>query len=330
MKYKDVILPVNTDIGFHLRCYRKFTALSQFQREKQPESLPETQEGNEASAKKLTRADMSFATASTSTGIFPKVCLFCNKGVIRLRWIRRYLSSASTTDLEQNIIRYATLINDEHMLLRIRDIGFVAKEVHYHRICRTKYQTKALSILETDEKSLGIEEEHTSDWQQSRNTHSKAFEVVCDFVKRSISEEKEVHFMKELKQLYQAALCDIGGVAFDNVDINSSRLSSRLSKVFGEKIKIDDGNRKKGNIIYCASTSIPGTLRNDAIDENKNHCKIRDAALMLRRVIMEAPSERLLGILKLRDIYDGEGDVPDVLLDFFSYDTGFQQTAWKY
>ena len=40
---------------------------------------------------------------------------------------------------------------------------------------------------------------------------------------------------------------------------------------------------------------------------------------MLRKVIMEAPSKRLPETLKLRDIYDGEVDVPDVLHDFFSY-----------
>ena len=59
-----------------------------------------------------------------------------------LKGTRRHLSSARTNELENNIKMYAHLLADEEMLLNIRNIGFVEKEVHYHAICRSRYQRK--------------------------------------------------------------------------------------------------------------------------------------------------------------------------------------------
>ena len=51
-------------------------------------------------------------------------------------------------------------------------------------------------------------------------------------------------------------------------------------------------------------------------EELKAHSKIRDAAFMLRRAIMEAPRKRLPDDLQLKDILDGEVDVPNVVHHF--------------
>ena len=105
------------------------------------------------------------------------------------------------------------LLNDEEMPTRIQDVGFVAKEVHYHCICRSRYQRKSEAALASDMKILGTNDDNRSSWHHSRDTHFEVFEVVCDFVEKSIIEKEEVH------KLYHAALYDIGGPEFDSVCI---------------------------------------------------------------------------------------------------------------
>lgn len=68
------------------------------------------------------------------------------------------------------------------MLKRIWDVCFHAKEVLYHRICRTRYQRKADRAHQKDMQALGLNEETKSDWQHLRETHSAAFDVLCEFV----------------------------------------------------------------------------------------------------------------------------------------------------
>ena len=51
-------------------------------------------------------------------------------------------------------------------------------------------------------------EETPSDWHQSMETHKKAFEIVCEFIHESISQNYEVYMLKDLSKLYLNALGD--------------------------------------------------------------------------------------------------------------------------
>ena len=46
--------------------------------------------------------------------------------------IRTVTLSSSSEEIEKNVKEYGVLLNDEEMLTIIQDVGFVAKEVHYH------------------------------------------------------------------------------------------------------------------------------------------------------------------------------------------------------
>ena len=116
---------------------------------------------------------------------------------------RRHLSSVQTNEFENNIKMYAHLLEDEEMLLNIRNIGFVEKEVHYHAICRSRYQRKAEASATTEDRKLGLGDGiQQTDWQHSRSVHAKAFAIVCDFVEDTILQKKEVYMMKELNNIY--------------------------------------------------------------------------------------------------------------------------------
>ena len=167
-------------------------------------------------------------------------------------------------------------------------------------------------------KILGTNDDNRFSWHHSRDTHFEAFEVVCDFVIKSIIEKEEVHFMKYLNKLYHAALYDIGGPEFDSIRISSDKLAAKLTKTYGDRIKIEYGNARRRNIISSALKNPSGMLRKEVAEELKAHSKIRDAAFMLRRAIMEAP-RKLPDDLQLKDILDGEVDVPDLVHHFFTY-----------
>ena len=73
LKYKEVVLPENVNnkkTGYHAECFRKFTALGR--------NAP--RKNDDVESKPLhTRSKSTLASGSSSTGIMPKICIFCTK-----------------------------------------------------------------------------------------------------------------------------------------------------------------------------------------------------------------------------------------------------------
>ena len=88
LEYTAVILPesIESITGYHLLCYRKCTALSKSQQDKLQEMIEMKEKEKSFSKQKKTRSGMASPRPSTSTGIFPKVCLFCSREKIYSRW----------------------------------------------------------------------------------------------------------------------------------------------------------------------------------------------------------------------------------------------------
>ena len=76
LKYAEFVLPSYIDDihGFHMSCYRKFTVLSQTQRENNNDICNQHDQPT-----RITPSNSTSPAISLMTGIFPKVCLFCNK-----------------------------------------------------------------------------------------------------------------------------------------------------------------------------------------------------------------------------------------------------------
>ena len=65
-------------------------------------------------------------------------------------------------EIEESVTRYARILNDEEMFVKIRDICFIAKEVQCHALCRSRYQMKAEYFLEQEKQHLcQYDEENT-------------------------------------------------------------------------------------------------------------------------------------------------------------------------
>ena len=77
LKYSDFILPetVDTTRGYHMKCYRTFTALNTRLRNNMKEmfkSLPKSDD-------KTIRSSNQPSSSQSSTGVFNQVCIFCGK-----------------------------------------------------------------------------------------------------------------------------------------------------------------------------------------------------------------------------------------------------------
>ena len=113
----------------------------------------------EESEKRLMRSATTKISSSTSP-VFEKKCIFCKSATKKYqgekqRLIRcEVLCSEKEDDLsyslfQRNVIKYADILKDNEMLSHMKCIDVIAKEVHYHNICRTRYQTKAETLTKT-------------------------------------------------------------------------------------------------------------------------------------------------------------------------------------
>ena len=168
--------------GFHMSCYRKFTALSKTQRENNNEICNQHDHST-----RITRSNLTSPATSSRTGIFPKLCLFCNKELKKIKGKEQKLTIVETAIFEENIRKYANWKEDNIILAKISQIDFAAKEVKYHGWCCAKYQTEAESIFEsknskTPNDASSTHSEIYYEWYKEREVHSEAFDALCNFI----------------------------------------------------------------------------------------------------------------------------------------------------
>ena len=79
---------VDDDNGYHLECYKRFTALSKLQRENLNEVVPTpTTPVNKAEKNtRLLRSELKSPSSCNSTGVFTKVSLFCDRVEFQLNY----------------------------------------------------------------------------------------------------------------------------------------------------------------------------------------------------------------------------------------------------
>ena len=142
LKYSNVELPqtIPSTIGYHKACYKRFIGLSEKYRD------------SDASSSNKSVEDIVTAISTRSTakplktnelGIFPRICLICNKIRKKKKNVEQPLVNAQTKDIENSVKKYATWLNDEDMLRKVSGVDFVAKEIVYHAVCRKDYQATA-------------------------------------------------------------------------------------------------------------------------------------------------------------------------------------------
>ena len=140
-KYMDDCVPSSVDenSGYHMDCYRRFTALVKPDRE----CLVTLNKGQKKVSSTKTRSSIGASFIATRSCVFVKQCIFCKKKDKKFKGAKQTLIMVSTENVEKNIKRYAEILKDKDLLRLILDEDFVSKEMCYHSICRVEYQNRA-------------------------------------------------------------------------------------------------------------------------------------------------------------------------------------------
>ena len=176
------MLPAAVDsfYGFHLDCYKRFTALSATLR-KGKDSIPTE---NSSPPKSL-------------SGVLEKSFIIYLRKHKKCNQKKQPLIKVSTEEIERSIKKYVQWLQDWEILKQIQNVDFAAKEIHYHNICRVRYQNKATFTTQGHEEMQlqcnKTEKRNRSDWHISRNVHENAFETLIQYIQEEILEKKEVH-----------------------------------------------------------------------------------------------------------------------------------------
>ena len=306
LKYNETILPANPNhvSGFHMECYRKFTAIGKNHVVPKKDS---NASDSEKPRKAATRSSTNNVQPESNSGVLPHVCIFCKGKHKKHNGKAEKLILVQTEDFVKKITKFATLLNDAAMLVTVTEIDFITKCPYYHGICRTKYQTEAEKLMKKDNKS--------SHWQKSRDAHSEAFAEVSSIVEDSILVKKEVALTADLANQYNSIL-DQG-----YQPVSTQDLERKLTKKFEGKIVIQGGKTRKGNLLFSNKMSIEEALKKESMLRHGIEKKLKDAALHLRNVVKEMESSSLLDLqtITINDIMNGEIKIPDDLKMFFRF-----------
>ena len=299
-------------------------ALSKLQREKLKSELDNINPDLESSASCITTRSSVSAPNLSSTGVFPKICIFCSQKVKKHNNVKQKLVSATTSNIEDKIKTYARWMNDKQLIIRLQNTDFVSKEIVYHAVCRVNYQNKAehtpTAIKEKKEQKIenvnSIEKPKTS-WHLGREVHSKAFESICCYIYEVVLDKTEVHLTNDINQ-YQMLLSEIVGEVFKHADSTTQKLESKIQQCYENKLTIQKGKTKRGNIIFSSSMGIEEALRKEHSMKTNLSIKIRDVAFALRSSIIEAKTTPLPENITIEDIQKGEIEIPEVVIQFFT------------
>ena len=308
LKYSNIVLPETYDeqIGYHVTCYRKFTALSKAQRKKRSQTKCNIQSDNAVNSSPATRSNTKSLHVVSSYGGLPKICVLCQKERKVVKGKEQPLICASTQNLEDNIRNYINLTGCEELRTNLAGGDFVAKDVLYHSICRTRLQNKA--------RKNNPKLTDKTEWHDSRDIWVQAFNRVCEIVDDVILGHCGAIQLCDLNTKYEDFASEMCNEQVYHR--SSTRLAGRLLDHFKNKIKIFGLSNK----IICPSYMEESTARKHIEMSNSAlKLKIRDVAFALRSAVRNAPTRNLPCDLKVEDLALGEIDTPELLLEFLTY-----------
>ena len=206
------------------------------------------------------------------------------------------------------------------MLTKITAVDLTSKEAKYHGVCRVKYQSETESALEGRKASLTVAFSHSHTlWHKERKAQAEAFNALKIYIEDRILEKKEVHLLVDINSYYLALLQDTVDTDLKHVTSSAQKLEAKILKCYPEKIKIEKGKTRRGNIALSSSLSTEEACRNQYSKVTSDDMQIRDVAFKLRQEIMNASSIKLPEHLKVENIFKGQVEVPDLVENFFKY-----------
>ena len=101
--------------------------------------------------------------------------------------------------------------------------------------------------------------------------------------------------------------------------INNTGFGTKTKKHFKEKIQIQNGKSRRGNLVHNKNTTVEEALRKENQLKTKLNNKIRLVTLALRAVVRDTEHNQLSADITLNKIMTGEIKIPEEVLQFFKY-----------
>ena len=286
-------------IGYHTACYKNFTAVTK--------SDTVSEEGSRRDS--ILRSDSILGKTSTSSGILPKKCIFCNLSRKKVKGKEEKLGNCETREAEKCIKDAATNLEDSKLLAEIGDVDFVAKEVKYHHSCRKLYLNKAMR-----EQSA---QDNPSDYSKDRILHTKAFSYLENYINVSVIQKGQAEFMTSIYSRYMSVFTDLGG---DGDSYTLQKLTQKILTHFNAEVKIEKCSNKVGTILCQKDMDTINAIESAKVYASSNDFKVTETALLIRSAIqrLRATSNSLPYPVTPEALKAGQADPPEVLKHFFT------------
>ncbi len=283
-KFFTIELPGSYDdsCGYHSSCYKDYTAVPL---DEQHEDDSTIQEGY------TLRKSIEHTASTSSTGVFPKECIFCKKAG-RLKISRdksEALTQCMTDGIQDSVLDAVKAVGDKELEVKLTGVDFVAKEVHYHRSC-----FKGLLNVARD-----LKDKPTSQ-------HEEPWRKMHEYILSQIVKTDGAELLTSLHKRYMEWLGQ------DDTAFLAHHLEVKILKEFKEDVLIANISKKKGNVVYSCNISKEVAIRRAFFDEHG----VKEAALKLRQEIlqMETTSSSTYSVDR---VINGDGDPPSIVKTFF-------------
>lgn len=127
-------IPINyiKECYYHRECYQKFAYARALKKRKL-----ENDESQDPSAKviRATTGQHPDPEKSRPRGLFPDICMICNKKMIKVSQKKQHLTKIVTETAEKTLKDAAAARNDTEMNIAVANIDLIAKEFQKHEKC---------------------------------------------------------------------------------------------------------------------------------------------------------------------------------------------------
>lgn len=163
----------------------------------------------------------------------------------------------------------------------------------------------------------------SSSWHDLRSVHKAAFQALSQFIVEEILQKQKIMYLVSLLNRYKSLLFKFGGDELREEDIENYRadyLHKKILREFGESIMIDTSEAShKRRIVYKVDIDV-NKLVNDSVgsDDACEDSSFEDIAFAIRNEILKMKTKKLPEKLKVKDVIEGECNIPKKMLHFVS------------
>ena len=236
--------------GYHSSCYKNFSATKMIALDDDGEiksnNVPISRQNRPL---RSTLGDEMTRNLS-STGVFPRTCLFCNNIRARERKGGKKVNAkrCATKKASDSVKKAAITLNDTVILVKTENIEIHVKEVRYHERCKRKYLTKAK--IKEDSSSPRMAEKTI--YSDLRERHDNAFLKLSDHINAFIIDQKQPESLKSLHEKYKVYFLESGE---EDSTYTAQNLSRKLLSNYKDKLGIMNVSKKKGRSEAYSSDS---------------------------------------------------------------------------